>query len=508
MAKEQTETEAPAKAELDQLVVTQHSITLNGVAIAYTVTTGTMVLRQESEKDGASEGEKAKASFFFIAYTRDERVATEPGSVADPGVVAPPLRTRPITFSFNGGPGSSSVWLHLGVLGPRRAAMTDLGALPPPPYQLVDNEYSLLDVSDLVFIDPVGTGYSRATSGEKSKEFHTFKKDIESVGDFIRLYTTRYNRWLSPKFLIGESYGTTRAAGLSGYLQERHGLYLNGIMLISSILNFSTADFHPGNDLPYILFLPTYTATAWYHKKLDAELQTDLHATLRLAEQFALNDYASALIKGDALAGEERARIVQTLARLTGLSPDYIERANLRIDIFRFVKELLREQRRTVGRLDSRFQGIERDAAGEVIENDPSMSNILGPYTATFYDYARRELKFESDLPYEILSFKVNAQWSFAEHENRYVDVADTLRKAMSTNPYLKVFVANGYYDLATPYLATEYTFNHLGLDASLRDNISMAYYEAGHMMYVHLPSLAQLKTDLEKFIRDAIPQA
>lgn len=475
----------------DQLVETKHSLTLNGQTIPYTVTTGTLVLKEESEKEGASEGEKARATIFFIAYTRD-------------GLDNP--RTRPVTFSFNGGPGSSSVWLHMGVLGPRRTAMTDIGDLPPPPYELRDNEYSLLDETDLVFIDPVGTGYSRAVTGEKEKAFHGYKKDVESVGDFIRLYTTRYGRWLSPKFLIGESYGTTRAAGLSGYLQERHGLYLNGIMLVSSILNFATADFHVGNDLPHILFLPTFTATAWYHQKLDADLQNDLRATLKQAEEFALNEYASALMKGDALTAEERAPVAEKLARLTGLTREYIERTNLRIEIFRFIKELLRDQRRTVGRLDSRFKGVERDAAGESVENDPSYSNIIGPYTATFYDYVRRELKFESDLPYEILSFKVNAQWSFAEHENQYVNVAETLRKAMSINPYLKVFVANGYYDLATPYLATEYTFNHLGLDESLRGNVSMGYYEAGHMMYIHLPSLAKLKEDLVTFIRGAVP--
>ncbi len=504
MAEEQAKKEAEPQVEIhDQIVETKHSIVLNGQTIPYTVTTGTLVLKEETEKEGVAEGAKPKASFFFIAYTRDG--AATGGVGAEPGSVPTPPNTRPITFSFNGGPGSSSVWLHLGLLGPRRTAMTDIGDLPPPPYQMVDNEYSLLDVSDLVFIDPVGTGYSRAVTGEKDKAFHAFKKDIESVGDFIRLYTTRYGRWLSPKFLIGESYGTTRAAGLSGYLQERHGLYLNGIMLISSILDFGTADFNVGNDLPHILFLPTFTATAWYHKKLAADLQQDLRATLTQAQEFALNDYANALMKGDALTDKQRAQIVKKLARLTGLTPAYIERTNLRIDIFRFIKELLREERRTVGRLDSRFRGIERDAAGESIENDPSLSNIMGPYTATFYDYVRRELKFESDLPYEILSFKVNTQWSFGDHENKYVNVAETLRKAMSINPHLKVFVANGYYDLATPYFATQYTFNHLGLDASLRGNVSMAYYEAGHMMYIHLPSLAQLKEDLVKFMRGAI---
>jgi len=479
----------------DQLVETRHTLVIGGQEIKYTVTTGTLVLKEEAEKKGEkageAEGEKPKASVFFIAYTRDD--------VEDKS-------KRPVTFSFNGGPGSSSVWLHLGVLGPRRVWMDDIGNLPPPPYRLVDNEHSLLDVTDLVFIDPVSTGYSRPVPGEKAKEFHGFKKDIESVGDFIRLYAARYQRWTSPKFLIGESYGTTRAAGLSGYLQDRHGMYLNGIMLVSSILNFQTGYFDFGNDLPCLLFLPTYTATAWYHQRLAPELQKDLRAALKEAEAFALGEYALALLKGAALTAEARTRLVEKLARYTGLTPDYIERANLRIEIMRFTKELLRSERRTVGRLDSRFKGMDRDAVGENFEYDPSLANITGPYTAAFNDYVRGELKFESDLPYEVLSFKVNEQWSFSDHQNQYVNVAETLRKAMTINPYLKVFVANGYYDLATPYFAAEYTFNHLGLDASLQANVSMGYYEAGHMMYIHLPSLAQLKQDLTAFVRGGVP--
>ncbi len=476
----------------DQIVETKHSITLGGQTINYTVTTGTMVLKEEAEKKGdkggESEGEKPKASVFFVAYTRNE--------VADKA-------KRPLTFSFNGGPGSSSVWLHLGLLGPRRVVMTDLGDLPPPPYQLVDNEFSLLDETDLVFIDPVSTGYSRAVVGEKAKQFHGFKKDIESVGDFIRLYTTRYQRWTSPKFLIGESYGTTRAAGLSGYLQNRHGMYLNGIMLVSSILNFATARFDVGNDLPYILFLPTYTATAWYHNRLAPELQADLQTTLREVEQFALGEYMLALAKGATLGDAECQTIVAKLARYTGLTETYIERTNMRVEIFRFTKELLRDERRTVGRLDSRFKGIDRDAAGEEFEHDPSMSNIVGPYTATFNDYVRGELKFETDLPYEILTPRVRP-WSYAENENHYLNVAETLRHAMTINPYLKVIVANGYYDFATPYFAAQYTFNHLALDPSLQKNLAMTYYAAGHMMYIHLPALAQLKTDLANFVRGA----
>jgi carboxypeptidase C (cathepsin A) len=284
-------------------------------------------------------------------------------------------------------------------------------------------------------------------------------------------------------------------------------MYLNGIMLISSILNFQTADFHPGNDLPYILFLPTYCATAWFHHRLSDELEKDLYSTLQEAEAFALGDYMRALMQGDNLQDDERLLVARKLARYTGLSEDYIDRTNLRIEIYRFTKELLRHERRTVGRLDSRFKGIDRDSAGEIFEFDPSMNNITGPYTATLNDYVRSELKFESDLPYEILTERVHP-WSYAEFENEYVNVAETLRKAMTTNPHLKVYVANGYYDLATPYLATRYTFNHLGLDKSLLNNLRMGYFAAGHMMYIHIPSLVKLKADLVGFIKWSIPES
>jgi len=476
----------------DNLVTTKHSVVIDGNEIAYTVTTGTIVLREERETEGddagRSKGEQPRATIFFVAYTRDD--------VQD-------LSTRPITFAFNGGPGSSSVWLHMGVFGPRRTQMDEIGNLPPPPYRLVANEHSLLDATDLVFIDPVSTGYSRVVEGEKANTFHGFTKDIEAMGDFIRLYTSRYERWLSPKFLAGESYGTTRAAGLSGYLQERHGMFLNGLLLISSVLDFQTLEFTPPNDLPYVLFLPTYTATAWYHKRLDAQLQRDLRATLDEVEAFAAGPYMRALLLGTALPATERAAIVQQVARYTGLSPQYVEATELRIHIDRFVKELLRDQRRTVGRLDSRFQGIDRDAAGENHEYDPSLANITGPYTASLNHYLRADLQFHSDLPYEILTGRVHP-WSYREHENKYVSVSETLRHAMSINPFLKVFVANGYYDLATPYWATTYTFNHLQLDPKLQANIAMGFYQAGHMMYIHQPSLAQLKRDLAQFVASA----
>lgn len=473
----------------DQLSITHHTVRIGSKKVAYTVTCGTLVLREESQKEGASEGYKPKASVFFIAYTRDgiENKAQ-----------------RPVTFSFNGGPGSSSVWLHLGLLGPKRVDMGDAEQLSPPPYGLTENAFSLLDVSDLVFIDPVSTGYSRPVEGEKAKDFHGFARDIESVGDFIRLYTSRYLRWTSPKFLIGESYGTTRAAGLSGYLQERHGLFLNGIMLISSILHFQTVYAEHGNDLPHVLYLPTYAATAWYHQKLEPALQSKpLEAFLSEVESFAQGEYTVALMQGSRLSAKEHKSIARKLARYTGLSELYIEQTNLRPEIMRFTKELLRKERKTVGRLDSRFTGYDRDAAGETFEYDPSYSAIQGPYTAAFNQYVRHDLGFESDLPYEILT-NLYQSWNYKEFENKFVNVSSTLRRAMSQNPDLKIFVASGYYDFATPYFATDYTLSHLGLEPHLRQNLEVHYYPAGHMMYVHLESLKRLKNQLSGFIHKA----
>ena len=466
----------------EKMVQTKHAIKIGGQEIKYTATAGTILLKLE---DGTP-----KASVFYIAYTKDD--------VSD-------TAKRPVTFTFNGGPGSASIWLHLGAFGPRRVEMGDAGALLPPPYKLVDNEYSLLDLTDLVFIDPVSTGYSRAVPGETPKQFHGIQQDIESVGDFIRLYATRNKRWTSPKFLAGESYGTTRAAGLSGYLQQRYGMYLNGIILISSILNFQTAEFDTGNDLPYILYLPTYTAIAWYHKRLPADLESGgLQKAVDESRTFAAHEYTDALMSGDNLPAARRTEIAQKVSRLTGLAADYVMRSNLRIEIQRFDKELLRDQRRTVGRLDGRFTGIDEDAAGSQPDYDPSLAAIVGPYTATFHDYVRGDLKFESDLFYEYLTGRVRP-WSYEPYENRYVNVAATLRTAMTQNPFLHVFVGKGYYDLATPFFAAEYTFDHLSLDDSLRPHLSGGYYEAGHMMYVHMPSLAKLKKDLAQFMETSM---
>ncbi len=486
LQKEQEDTDEKSKpAPEDRLVETRHQLKLRGKTLKYTATTGTMVLKEEVDK----EGHTAKAEIFYIAFTLD--------GVRD-------KRKRNLTFSFNGGPGSSSVWMQLGLLGPKRVPLAKDREHLAPPYHLVDNEYSLLEKSDLVFIDPIGTGYSRPLSGDKQdpKEFFTFKRDIESVGEFIRQYTTRNQRWGSAKYLIGESYGTTRAAGLSGHLQDRYGLYLNGIMLISSILNFQTLMFNPGNDLPFILYLPSYAASAWYHKKLKpALLNLPFEDFLQQVRDFAEKDYALALMKGARLPAGERETIVRKLSSYTGLSETYIDAADLRIEIMRFAKQLLRDEKCTVGRFDSRIKGHDRDEVGEHFEHDPSFDVVHGVYSACLNDYVRTELKFESDLIYEILSFKVLPSWKYDEFENQYVNTAETLRAAMTKNPHLRIFVGNGYYDLATPFFATEYTFDHLGIKSELQDNVTMGYYESGHMMYMHKESLQKLSGDLKKFM-------
>lgn len=464
-------------------VVTQHQIRVGGTALRYAATAGYMPLRTE---DG-----ELKANVFFIAYTRTD---VEDGS------------NRPLTFSFNGGPGSSSVWLHLGAIGPKRVLMTDDGEALPPPYRLVDNEGTWLEFSDLVFIDPVLTGYSRPAPGEDRTQFHGLQEDVESVGEFIRMYITRYERWSSPKFLAGESYGTTRASGLSAYLQQRHGMYLNGIVLVSAVLNFQTLRFHPGNDLPFALFLPTYTATAWYHGKLPADLQSgSLEAAVDAARSFAARDYTLALTTGADQTASERQATVGQLARFTGLSDGFIDEADLRIAQPEFVNELLRNEGLRAGRLDSRFKGPRPPGQQEAFEFDPSYSAIQGAYTAMLNSYVREQLGYENDLPYEILSGRVRP-WNWGSAGDGYPYVADDLRQAMEQNPALRVLVANGYYDLATPFYATEYTFAHLGGDPALRERVHMTYYPAGHMMYIHKPSLLQLQADVRQFMDRAIP--
>ncbi len=467
---------AVPEAEPDRAVTTRHEVTVGGVRHTYTATAGTLPIRLDGDD------EEAQGEIFYIAYRLDGDHAPE---------------DRPLTFSFNGGPGSSSVWLHLGALGPRRVRMLADGGLPAPPYELVDNEFSWLDLTDLVFIDPVGTGFSRPTTEEDGVRFWGLQQDIRSVGEFVRLYLTRTERWASPLYVVGESYGTTRAAGLAGYLVNRSGIAFNGVMLVSTVLNFQGSRFREGNDLPYLTFFPTYVATAWYHGALRDEWES-LEALLAEAREWAYETYWPALARGDTLSAEERSQVVDDLARFTGLAPGYLEDTDLRIDAGRFRKELLRDRGRTVGRLDSRFLGRDRDDAGETYEYDPSMVAIRPPYTAAFNDYVRRELGYEDEKHYWILGGGIG-RWDFGL-QNGFAETQSALRDAMLRNPYMKVFVASGYYDMATPFFGAEYTMNHLGVPGELRENITIAEYESGHMMYIDEPSLAKFKEDVAAF--------
>jgi carboxypeptidase C (cathepsin A) len=454
-------------------VVTEHVVG----DLKYKATVGMIPI-----KDSLGE---IKAGIFYTAYSVESDTP------------------RPLTFSFNGGPGSSSVWLHLGALGPKRVRLGDEGEAINAPYELIDNPDSWLPFTDLVFIDPVGTGFSRSVKKEDEKSFWGLKGDVDSIAEFIRTYLTTFERWLSPLYIAGESYGTTRAAGLSDALMER-GIGLKGLVLISSILNFQTARFQRGNDLPYLLFLPTYTATAYYHQRLSADLQSKpLAEVLQEVEGFCDGEYLIALNQGSALTSEKRAEVVEKLARYTGLDSTYVDLTDLRINIHRFCKELLRKEGRTVGRLDSRYKGIDPIGVSDSPEFDPS--TVIAPaYTHCLNDYVQRVLGYKSNLPYYISNpDKLWASWTWGDAGGGYPDTSEALRRTLSKNNFMRVFIANGYYDLATPYFATRYTLNHMALDPSLQGNISNGYYESGHMMYVHAKELAQLKVDVDKFYRE-----
>ncbi|MGO9197202.1 MAG: S10 family peptidase [Acidimicrobiales bacterium] len=479
---EGSSTPATAPTPSDDVVTTRHELVTATGPMPYTASAGRVVLREETYEDGVFRGPKAKAEVFVVSYVADRTDDTP----------------RPVTFAFNGGPGSSSVWLHLGLLGPRRVMMGDAGALAPPPYGLTDNTETLLAHSDLVFIDPVSTGYSRVVEGDKAADFHGYLRDLESIGEVIRLWTSRQDRWLSPKYLIGESYGTLRAAALTDHLQTRYGFALNGVMLISSVLDIGTLDDESeGNDLAFVLSLPTFTCLAHYHGLLGDRSLEQVRAE---AETFALGDYARALLLGRRLPDDERAAVVTQLASLTGLDPGWLERADLRIEAHRFFRQLLRERGQVIGRLDGRFTGFEADAVGERLTADPSYSAIHGPYSAAFNHYVRAELEYVNDLPYEILTDRVRP-WSFKEFEGRQVTVADRLAAAMRANEALRVHIAAGYYDGATPYFAAEHTLQHLHLPPERRGNLSFHYYDAGHMMYVHEESRLRQSEDLAAFV-------
>ena len=474
---------------IERLVTTEHQLKVGDITLNYTATCGTLLLHEPDAKGKKSaKSELPRASVFFIAYTL---------TTASAG-------SRPLTFSFNGGPGSSSVWLHLGILGPQRVPTDAMGQCGPPPYALSDNEFTLLTESDLVFIDPVGTGHSRVAEGQKLAEFHEYQRDLDAVGEFIRLYLSRHGRWASPKYLIGESYGTTRAVGLARHLQDKHDIHLNGLMLVSMAVDFQTISFDPGNELPFALYVPTYAATAWYHRALDPALQAKpLKDVIAAAEAFALGDYTLALMQGNKLKPEARQRTAEQLARYTGLTAAYVLRCDLRPTEFRFLKELLRERGQTVGRLDSRFLGCDRDDAGEHPEDDAGMNNLAGAYAVGINRLLHETLKFDSDTPY-LVTAPLWKTWNWKGFENKYVNVGDSLRCAMQANPSMRVYVASGYFDLATPHAAGDYSVSHLGLRESLSANVQVSYFEAGHMMYIHPPSLARMATELRTFVAGA----
>jgi len=469
----------PANEPAPDPIVRSHQLSVQGQTLAYTSTSGLMPITND-------KGEE-QARLFFTAYTLDGDHK---------------LNDRPLTIAFNGGPGSASVWLHLGGLGPKRVEMLEDGGMPQPPYSLVDNEFTWLTATDIVFVDPVDTGYSRATTEEAGKKAKDVDGDLESVGEFIRLYLTRYGRWMSPLFLSGESYGTFRSAGLAGYLVEK-GIAFNGIILISSILNMQTARFTLGNDLPYQLFFPTYAATAWYHGRVAEDLKAlDIRDFLDQVETWVESTYAPALSLGDRLDSDHRSIVLEGMARYTGLSPEFLDQSDLRIQIMQFCKQLLRDERRTVGRLDSRFTGYDRSGVTDVPDYDPSMNAIRPPFTTAINHYIRQELGYESDAEYHILR---GLDWNWGNGAKGYADTSDALRSAFAKNPYMKLFIASGYYDLATPYYATIYTLSHMGLDPNVRGNIQGEEYPVGHMVYLEKGSLEKLRDDVVAFVEGAI---
>jgi carboxypeptidase C (cathepsin A) len=457
-------------------VLITNSVTIAGQRVTYVAETGMLPLLKP---DGT-----ARASVFYVAYVRQGETNME---------------QRPVMFCFNGGPGSSSVWLHLGALGPRRVKLNDDGTLPKPPFGLTDNDCSILHVTDLVFIDPVPTGFSRPAKDEKTDQFFGQSADIESVGDFIRLWATRHQRWLSPKYLCGESYGVFRAAGLAEHLHSRYGMYLNGVILLSGVLDFATLEEERGNDLPPVVFLPAYAATAHFHKKLPPDLQADLSKARAEAREFARGEYAAALLQGAALPAGQRSNIVARLARLTGLPAQVIEDNDLRVDSSTFRKMLLHDQGLIIGRYDARITGRDASPAARSPRFDPSYAATYGPFSAAMNAYVRDELKFEDDLPYEILTGV--QPWNY-DARNSYPSVAGRLASVMSQNPYLRVLVLGGLRDLACPIDGIRYSLDHLQLDPAYRTNITYAEYESGHMMYVNRPDLQKLQKDLENFLK------
>ena len=460
--------------------VTDHSIQINGKRIKYTAAAGTLILKN-------NEG-KPEASIDYFAYVAKDTKEY----------------SRPITFAFNGGPGSSSIWLHMGALGPKRIVIADTAQTPPPPYNIVDNQFSILDKSDLVMIDPVGTGFSKALGKKKDEDFWGVDTDIESLSNFIKQYVSENGRWNSPKYIIGESYGTTRGAGIINYLQSHDHMSFNGIVLISTAMDISSlSDGVTGQELPFALYLPTYTAVAWYHHKLPDQ-NAELIPLLQKVRKFAISNYINALLKGNSISEQERNDIAEKLHEYTGLSKDYILEANLRIREAEFTQELLHSKRETVGRIDARFKGFTFDPLSQYAEYDPLFPAVSPAYTAAFLDYIHNDLNFGKDMDYSVLTGLFGKwKWKHSAPNGERQFVVNTsvdLAYAIGLNPYLKVLVMQGYFDLATPFFATEYTLSHMNVSKQLESNVEIKYYKAGHMMYIHNSSLEKMKKDLDGF--------
>jgi carboxypeptidase C (cathepsin A) len=463
------------QAYIENASITHHTLNINGNSLSYTATAGYLPMRNEANK--------LIANIFFIAYTKDNQENES---------------QQPVTFAFNGGPGSSSIWLHMGALGPKRVELPNDGTTLPKSYQLVDNEYTWLDFTDIVFVDPVGTGYSRASDDANAQQFYNMDEDVKIMGEFVRLYVTEYQRWLSPKYIVGESYGTMRAGALTGQMQNKHGMLIDGLVLISAALNFETFSFDQGNDLAYVLVIPSYTAAAWYHNKLSGDLQ----ASIQKAKDWAINEYMPALAKGSSLSDSEHKKIVNRLTDYTGLPESYIESNQMRIPSFQFTSELLRDSSFIIGQLDSRVKIPYIQSVSSYPLNDPSLFIVEGPFVAAFNEYVRNNLGFKTDLSYTFLSEKINESWTWSKGQQGYVNVTGSLAQTLSFNEHLHVFVASGYFDLTTPWLSQEYTLTHLVLNPVLRKNITHKFYESGHQIYTSTDALEKLTQDVSLFFQ------